>query len=244
MRYSAGEAPSTEFVVSWQDIDKPIPARGHQIYLLKKNRQKIGVWLSKEDMPGFLEQFFAAWGSADQERARKAAFDYGSSDHAVGWVWLLVTLLFPGLLAAMLLIDGLSTLSCTNQLETKGKITTAELVKIKKNRRSMFVWALEFTNEAGEKISGKRQAPVHDEKGAPIGGRPYVVYSPDTASCWDVSLKPGEKSLNVSQRRFTVQLDLSFGIAFAIVTLVCGTFSIARIRRRHPFREVALAYLK
>lgn len=237
--------PATTLVVRWEELRKIAPGHGHSVQLVRSNGQKLGVWLEPNDLSAFLGVMVEAWGRKDKTTARKAAFDYGTPEPAVGWIWLALALLFPGLLTATLLSDGYHTLNCTHALERSSQIVAAEVVKIKKNRRGSFIWTMEFKTLAGEPMRGTREAPVTDENGAPLGSTPgakpsnqtTVIYSPEKPNCWDISLTPGAPHVNEKQRHFTILMDLCFGWIFALVALVSVWFSVRRIARRHPGQD-------
>ena len=64
-------------------------------------------------------------------------------DPAVFWIWMVFCVLFVGGLAVIFLSDAFHTKRCTALLNN-GKITSALIEKIKKNRRGKFIWNLNF----------------------------------------------------------------------------------------------------
>lgn len=247
--YSAGRGDPKVVTIPWGDLARLKVGDAHALYFVRKNGQEFGVWLESADMERFLPQALEQWKLADRDTALKATFDYGSEEPSIGWIWLALTLGFPGLLATMLLSDGYHELKCNRMLE-QGTVTQAQVVKIKKNRRGNFIWTLEFIASNGEKVMGTREAPMHNNAGHPTGStstsinaepsdQTTIIYGADAPKkCWDLSMKTGELALNEKQRHFTVLMDLSFGWMFAIIAAVGAFFSIRRIRRRNPYREI------
>lgn len=236
--YSAGSENPTQVKVLWTELTAMRPDHGDSIHFMRTNKQELGVWLDAEQMNPFLTAAIAEWGKHSKEIARKATFDYGASESAVGWIWLVLSLVFPGMIALTLLTDGYHEIAC-NALFEHASIAPAKILKIKKNRRGNFIWQLEFETATGQKITGTREAALANSEGQPIGSKDNVtvVYAAERPNCWDLSMKQGEAAPNRKQRHFTVLMDLSFGWMFAIVGAITTVLSIARLRRKHPFRE-------
>lgn len=246
--YTGGTVDPTHLTLFWKDLQTLKAADSESVFLLKKNGQKVGIWLEKEQMEKFLSAAIAAWGKVDKTAARKVAFDYGTRESSVGWIWFALAIGFPGLLCSMLLSDGYHTLNCTRAFERNAKITNARLVDakgfihgIKKNRRGNFIWNMEFKTESGQTLHGVREAPITTEIGGPPGGSPTVIYSPENPQCWDLSLKHDELVLNERQRHFITVMDLGFGWMFFLVSAIAIALSILRIRQKNPFREAVRA---
>lgn len=228
-----------ESFLPWSEIKGLAPGRGETLTLLPRSRKfkKMPVALDEKNMSGFLTELFATWGRESRGAAAKAAFDYANNPKSVGWIWIAMSLIFPGLMALMLLGDGLGSLMCSQRLEREGVTAQAQVHKIKKNRRGNFTWNLEFKTGAGQTITGKRVAFVYDPKGKPTD-EVTVVYAASDVSCWDVSMKPGVNAVNMRQRVFSEWMTLSFGGAFGICALAGILVGVLRIRRRFPFAEV------
>lgn len=237
LNYSAGSA--TQVKIEWTALKTIKTGRGAPMFLVAQGHQPLAVWIDPKQMPAFLDTFFKQWAKKNAEAARKAAFDYSEDHKTIGWVWLVLSLMFPAMLALGLLIDGYQTLSC-NRLLQNGQVTSAKVLKVKKNRRGNFTWNLEFKTSQGETISGKRVAYFYDAKGNPEGGV-SVVYSPTSKSCWDISLKSGQNALNQNQRDFSMFMTLTFGWIFAVIAAFSIWISVTRLRRKPAFREQVLA---
>ncbi|MEW6055303.1 MAG: hypothetical protein AB1540_01705 [Bdellovibrionota bacterium] len=236
LKYSAGTRTQVEF--AWKDLEKITPARGGALALRAKGHQPLVIWLEAQKMESFLKDLFYFWRQRDPESATRAAFDYGAAQNqTLAWVVLAVSLLFPSLLGAMLLTDAFNTKKCNALFAQNPKVVTAKLNKVAKNRRGNFIWSLEFTTAEGRKLKGTRTAYHFDPKGHPVGGEPTVLYAPEDAKCWDLSLRPGEPSPNWKQRSFTLLMTMSFGWVFAILGLLGCTWGLIRIFRRYPFAE-------
>lgn len=219
----------------WGEIKNLVPGRGETLTLTPRSRKspRISIALDEKNMSGFLHELFAVWGRHSRGTAAKVAFDYGNNSNSVGWIWIVMSLIFPGLMALMLLGDGFGSLMCSRKLEREGTVAQAQVQKVKKNKRGNYTWNLEFKTAAGEAINGKRVAYVYDAKGNPTGGV-TVVYAESDLSCWDVSMKPGINAVNMRQRVFSEWMTLSFGGAFGLCALAGVIVGIWRLRKRFP----------
>ena len=189
LHYSAGEGSyAKEALIPWHDVTGLRAGRGNCVYLVRSNKQSFGVWLSPADLDAFLSAAIAAWGKVSPEAARKAAFDYGTAAQSVGWIWLVVSLIFPGMLALILLSDGYHELHCNRKLGATGQVAQAHVTRIKKNRRGNFIWTMEFDTADGHHVKGTRESPITDADGAPnrferpgdgrvCAGRPFLLGS-------------------------------------------------------------------
>lgn len=149
-------------------------------------------------------------------------------DPAVFWIWMIFCVFFVGGLAVIFLSDAFHTKRCTKLLND-GKTTSAQIEKIKKNRRGQFVWKLYFKTVDGAEIHGTRVALNHNGKGNPVG-TPTVIYSNENLSCWDLSMKPGEKALPIAARTLTLQFTLILGWCLAFMALVGTIYAFWKLR--------------
>ncbi len=237
--YSAGAESHTQVRILWSEITGIRPDKGQTIYFTRANKQELGIWLDAEQMNPFLTAAIAQWGKHCKDLARKATFDYGTAEPAVGWITFVMALAFPGMIALTLLTDGYHEITC-NAFFEHASFASAKILKTKKNRRGNFIWTLAFETAAGEKINGTREAALAGPDGGPVGATKEnvtVIYAAERPNCWDLSMKQGEAAPNRRQRHFTVLMDLSFGWMFAIVAAITLAFSVARLLRKHPFRE-------
>jgi hypothetical protein len=225
---------------AWTDLEKLVPGPVDRISLSFRKgehggRSRIPVSLDAKAMPEFLDSLFKAWVKRDRGAAQKAAFDYSSSKKTAGWLWIILSLAFPGLLSVILLLDAFQTKHCTPLLE-QGLAVPAQITKVTKDRRGNWIWLLRFQAQTGETITGKRAAFEFDEKGN-AKNPPTVVYSPQDLKCWDLSLESGKAVVNTRQRQFFMTFEFSFGWAFAALAAIGVFAGIWRLRKRIPYRE-------
>jgi len=237
LRYSANK---TSVSFPWKLMQRLSADRGANFYIHAQGHQKLAIWLDEPQIESFLQNFFRAWGKIDRGAACKAAFDYSTSNKAVGWIWVSISLLFPGMLALLLLLDGFNSTRCIPLLD-HGKLAQAKLVKITKDRRGNWVWKLQFTGENGKTFEGKRTAYQTDDRGHPKTVDPTsvpVVYSPEDEKCWDVSMSADKPMPNDNQRKFTLLMTMSFGWAFLIIMGIGLLVGFLKLRHQLPYREL------
>lgn len=221
----------------FEDFGRVISGRDDSLTIIPKNRKQphIKVKLSQAQMPEFISALFDAWGVRHYNEAAKAAFDYSNNERTLAWLWVAMSLLFPGMLSILLLGDGIETAMCSRQL-AEGSLSTAQVLKVKKNKRGNFTWNLEFKTADGQAVTGKRIAFVHDPQGKPTGDV-TVVYAAANPKCFDISMVSGQNAINMRQRAFTTYLTLPLGFAFAVTTIVGVLIGALRLRRRVPYAE-------
>ena len=231
-------ADGRTLTIPYSDLTGIEYRKGANFYLSRKKNQPIAIWLEDKNLKPFMSELFRLWGAVDKGTAAKAALDFSSDDKYIGKLWLALTIAFPGMLAILLSADAYQTYVCNNALLT-GKLATAEILKVSKNRRANFVWRLKFTTETGQIIQGRRTPFFFNETGHSLTDDKHVsvVYSPENLSCWDVSMRNDAPVLNLKNRGFTLLMTGSFGFMFALVSLYTGFLSIARLRRVRPLRE-------
>lgn len=190
-----------------------------------------------------LTEFFKTWKHHSPDVAKKAAFDYFNEEKFVHKLNLFLVLFLAGGISTIFLSDGFQTLRCNYLLEKveQTKIASAEITKIKKNRRGNIVWDLAFTTAEGKALTGRRQivnpdASIHDPGKFP--SKATVIYSTEDNSCFDVSTRLNENVLPRAQRWFTTEFTLGFGGFFALVCLALCPWLVRRIREERPNKDV------
>jgi hypothetical protein len=237
LSYSAGSKTLVD--IPWSELKSLRTGRSGSLYLVPRrgSHQKLEVWLEGEEMRRFLAHFFEAWGKIDRPAAAKASFDYVADHKTIGWLWIAMSLLFAGMLAMLLLADAYNTLGCNKHFEAGAfSAVPAQVTKVKKDKRGSVVWTLAFTSADGVEHKGKRPAFVFDEKGNPVGDVKVLVANADS-SCWEVPVNAEGNRVNMSQRKFSMQLSMMFGWVFVVITALGVAAGIARLRRKLPYRE-------
>ena len=229
---------SPTIFVRFDELSRVSAGRGDSLKLIPriKKAPRIEIKLPPTQMPAFINEFFEVWGTRSHGQATKAAFDYSSNERTLAWLWVVMSLLFPGMLAVLLLGDGIETAMCSRQLN-EGSLANAQVLKVKKNKRGNFTWNLEFKTASGQTVTGKRISFVYDEKGNPTTKDVTVVYAAANPKCFDLSMVVGQNAVNRRQRAFTVFLTLPLGIGFAVTTIVGLLIGVLRLRRRTPYAK-------
>lgn len=231
---------SSQKFIPWSELARLKPGRGEWIELVPRTRkhERLPVSLGAAEMTSFIRDLFATWGRHSRGVAAKAAIDYSANARTVGWLWISMSLLFPGLMTLLLLSDGIESRACSAKIMSSGVVTQGQIHKVSKNKRGNFVWDLEFKTADGQTITGKRTPFVYDEKGYPkTDSEITVVYAASSPRCFDLSMRPGENAVNMRQRVFTEWLTLAFGTTFGLVMLVGIVVGILGLRKRPPFAE-------
>lgn len=209
-----------------------------ELFLIPQHRKtKLCLWLSAQDAEPFLKELFQRWAKVDGYRAQKVAFDYSSNTRSIGIISMAMALCFPLALAVLFLADGFKTLNCNSKLIKEGVLQPAQIVKIKKNRRSDFIWQLEFKTQDGAAVHGTRTSLLHDEKGGPLQDV-QVVYAPSDLSCWDLNKNSAQKDVNFVHRNFYMHFNLVFGIGFAVLGVLVFGYGLARYRFKPAYQAI------
>lgn len=150
----------------------------------------------------------------------------------MAWIWLIGSLFIITGFAVLLLADGIKTLHCNGLLE-HGETAPATVHNVKKNRRGLLVWDVEFTTKTGQVIRGKRASisQVKDDHGQPTEDI-TVVYSPEDTGCWDLSTIPHTNAAPLAARRFGQVMTLGFGSFFAFLGTVLSAWSAWKLLRK------------
>lgn len=217
---------------------KNLEGTTHSCIVVKEDGTKHAKEMPASEFGAFLKNLFLDWGKRDPSKAIAEATRLsrqGTQDSRyLAWMWVAMSIAFPGMLGLGLLADGYQNMRCTKALET-AKMADGRLLKVKKNRRGNFTWDLEFTTAAGNVIKGRRVPFTFDEQGHPLPEGFTVLYSDHDADCWDVSVKKGEIALNQRQRLFTRWMTIGFGYTFCLIALLGLLWGVRKLRFRNPY---------
>lgn len=203
-----------------------------------KSGQKIAIDMPVSELQSYLKEFLNNWHKSSPGEAKKAAFDYFANDNTFLKVLFVLNILLHGGAAAIFLSDGLQNVHC-NQLLSKPALSqsaTAQITKVKKDRRGNFNWDLTFSTADGKQISGRRTAINPDaavtyetktlQKAAPAGSTSFTI---------DKKMNATEKSAVSAEMTTTETIPTSALVVYASQDLKCWDVSIDSKTAKLPF---------
>lgn len=205
------------------------------------HKEKLQVWIEAHQLESFLHQFYTQWRKINPIDAVRNLSQLGQDQRKTGWLILICTLLFPGALTLMLLVDAYKTDQCFHAIQEKGVLQQAELLKESKNRRGRLMWKVRFQNTLGDWVEGKRLAPLNGLT------PPIVAFVPEQKECWDFTMSPKTVSLDVNAYMVSRMFTKGFGIAFFLVTLLALCWALQKLLNKQPyvdlFQRIAKAHV-
>lgn len=198
----------------------------------------IPLEMNDSELKNFLPEFIQSWARTNAGAAKKALFDYFSNDNTFLKVLFVLNLLLHGGAAAIFLSDGLQNIRC-NQLLTQPTLSqsaTAQITKVKKDRRGNFNWDLTFLTTEGKQISGRRTAVNPDaaityetktlKKAAPVGSTSFTTNNKMNAT---------EQSAVSVEMTTTETIPTSALVVYAPQNLKCWDVSIDSKTAKLPY---------
>ncbi len=180
--------------------------------------------------------------ATQKKLSSKNSKDSNSNDPTPYWIWLILGCMLMALFASVLLTEAVKVKTCTNELLTQGVTTAADVIDLKKNRKGQWALNLEFKNQEGNVIQGKRVAfdniiitpenPKNPEKPKHVN----VVYSKVSDRCWEITKKSGR--IPLAERGLIFLLNMTFGVLLALVALICFVICVPKLVRIYRFKKV------